>query len=432
MKQNQKGFSHLLLLVMLLAVIAIVGYTGYRVFSGNKNNSTSNMPTGAHQVNPEDANSTDPVTKGRFLTGGNCSGSGSRTLTHTLMDINNIDDIQPMGLMIGGHVTPVDHEYYWGPGGSNSPVDAYPVYADADGTISQVQYANDGQKIAWWVTIAHSCTFISNYNLLTSLAPTLKAKVTTGTGDHWEAVVNMPVKSGQLIGYVGHQSLDFQVWDTTKTLKGFLNPIAYNNREPWKINTVAPLDYFTSAVKSQILPKYLRTVAPLDGRIDYDVYGEAVGNWFLEGTNGYAGGNEQGNSNYYGGHLSLTYNYLDPSAEEFSIGNYQGQPTQFAVTGDVDWTKITSSSGLVKVGLAQPNLVTTSGQIWSGQFSQNIKLEAGPNEATALLQMTGAETMKVEVFPGKVPAQINNFDSSVQTYNRGQDAHLTTSNTATH
>lgn len=434
MYKNQKGFTHPILLLMVIVVIAVVAFAGYRVMYSNKSkqsslfasNSSANQPTSA-----DAANSTDPLTKGKFLAGGPCSGSGSTALLHAPMDVKDLADIQPMGLMVGGHVTPVDHEYY-AQIDPNAPVDTYPVYADGDGIITKVEYANDGTKIAWWATIAHSCTFLSNYNLITSLAPDIKAKVTAGSGDHWAASTDISVKAGQLIGYVGHQTLDYQVWDTTKTLKGFLHPIAYNNREPWKVNTVAPLDYFTAGVKAQILPKYLGNTDPRDGRIDYDVSGEAVGTWFLQGSNGYAGGNDQGNPNGYVGHLSLAYYYLDPTALVFSIGDYQGQPTQFAVKGSVDWTKITTASGLAKVELAQQSPTTSSGQPWMGQFAQNIKLMAGPTQGTALLQMTDKEIMKVEVFPGKTPAQVSGFDSSAKIYNRGQDAYLITSNNGSH
>jgi hypothetical protein len=373
-----------------------------------------------------DPNSTDPITKGKALSNGQCTGSGTKPLTHAPMNVQDVSDIQPMGLTVGAHVTPVDHEYYYG-SNQNAPVDTYPVYADADGTIAAVEKAQNGNYYNWWITIAHSCTFLSNYNLMTSIAPNILAALPAGWGPNSNGNVHIPVKSGQLIGYVGHQSLDFQVWNTQVNLKGFLHPIAYNNAEPWKVNTVAPLDYFTTAVKSQILPLYVRTAAPLDGKIDYDVNGEAVGNWFLTGTNGYAGTGTPGSPGYYDSHLSLTYDYVDPTALIFSTGDYQGQQTQFAVMGNIDWTKITPSSGVVKVQLASIMHETSSGQVWSGQLAHNITMHPGSAQATALLQMTGDQTMKVEVFPGKTPAQVTGFDSSSKTYDRGQNAHMVTS-----
>jgi hypothetical protein len=431
-KKSQLGFAHPLLLIFFVAVLGVVGYAGWRVVNNNKSPDSAVQKGGSADGNLGNANSLDPVTKGLSLSNGQCTGVGSKPLTHAPMNASDVSVIDPMGLMIGGHVTPVDHEYYYGVNQS-APINTYPVYADADGTIAAVEYSSsNGPNPAWWVTIAHSCTFLSNYNLMTSIAPAVKAALPKGWGPNSNGGVHIPVKSGQLIGYVGNQSLDFQVWNTDVTLKGFLNPTAYNNGDAWKVNTVAPLDYFTAAVKSQILPLYNRTAAPRDGKIDYDVNGEAVGNWFLQGTNGYAGGNtNNGSGAYYAGHLALAYDSLDPAALTFSIGNWQGQPNQFSVTGNIDWTKITPTSGVVKVELATRVWLSASGQPWNGQLSPGVKLTAGPVQGTALLQMTGKQTMKVEVFPGKTPDQVSGFDSSAQTYNRGQDAHMITSNTAT-
>ena len=56
------------------------------------------------------------------------------------------------------------------------------------------------------------------------------------------------MKEGQLIGKIGKQTLDFAVWDTEKPLSGFVIPEHYE-REPWKIYTANPFDYFTDEIK---------------------------------------------------------------------------------------------------------------------------------------------------------------------------------------
>ncbi len=433
--KNEQGFAHIGLILIVIVILA-VGAVGYRVWHKGH---ADQKPAGYHAAQVvqngdtrlSDSNSLDPLTKGKSLSNGQCSGQGSKPLTHAPMDMKDVDNIQPMGLMVGGHVTPVDHEYYYQINPNAAP-NTYPVYADADGSIVGVQFVNDGTKDAWWMTIAHTCTFISNYNLMTSISADIKAKLPNGWGPNSNGGINIPVKSGDLIGYVGHQSLDYQVWNTEKTLKGLLHPVAYNNGEAWKVNTVAPLDYFTSSVKAQILPKYInRTSGPLDGKIDYDVDGEAVGTWFLKGTNGYAGNASPGTSGYWSGHLALAYFYLDPSVLEFSIGDYQGQATQFAVVGNSpDWKTITPSSGVVKYQLGQMQLVDSAGNTWTGRYAKSVTAHAGAAQATVLLQMTAKQEMKLEVFPGKTPSQVSGFDSNVRTYDRGQDAHMVTSTTA--
>jgi len=347
------------------------------------------------------------------------------------MDIKDVETIQPMGAMIGGHVTPIDHEYYYQKNQS-APKDTYPVYATADGTITEVSDVNDGTKEAWAIKIAHTCTFFTWYNLMTSITPKIRNQLPTGWGPGSNGGVKIPVKSGQIIGYVGGQSLDVGIWDTEKPLKGLLNPIAYNNSEPWKIVTVPALDYYTSAVKADVLQRYVRTVEPRDGKIDYDIKGKAVGTWFLVGSNGYAGmTNNDGKGAAYATHLSLAYDSVDPEALTFSIGDYQGQPTQFSVKGSVDWTKITKTSGVSKVELAQRQWVTGAGQQWHGQYATGIKLLAGPSQATVLIQMTADDVIKIEVFPGKTPAQVPDFTPAAKTYDRGQNSQMIKSNTAT-
>src|SRR3989338_9476836 len=55
-------------------------------------------------------------------TNNGCTGTGRVTFTAPPMHIEKIEIIEPIGLMIGGHVTPIDHGYYyantWQPGSS--------------------------------------------------------------------------------------------------------------------------------------------------------------------------------------------------------------------------------------------------------------------------------------------------------------------------
>ncbi len=48
--------------------------------------------------------------------------------------------------------------------------------------------------------------------------------------------------------------------------------------------TVDTFDYFDEPVKSQLLAKSLRIALPVGGKIDYDIDGKLIGNWFREGS----------------------------------------------------------------------------------------------------------------------------------------------------
>ncbi len=440
---NQRGYGHAVVLFAIIIIIGVfaLGYNVVRKANDKdkdstlastttlKNGQTPTQQTGG--INHNDIDSLDPVTKGKAMTYGECDGKGSTKLTHAPMDPKDTGSIAPEGGYGGAHVTPIDHQYYYGVD-QYAAADTYPVYAIMDGNLGAFGYVT-GAKTSWNVTLSHSCTFMAYYNLMTSLAPNIKSQLPS----NWQQIsgkAKIPVKAGDIIGYSGGQSLDFQLANTETTLKGLLFHTAYNNAEPIKINGVRPLDYFTDSVKSAILPKYMRLAEPRDGKYDYDVAGQAIGNWFAVGTNGYAGSSDpSANQASSKGHLALAYDSFDPNALVLSTGNYNGQPQEFVVKGSVDWTKITPSSGLAKVELAQGSLQTAGGGVWNGGYvAGGLKYVPTVTMATALLQLTDKNNMKVELFPGKTPAQVNGFTSAATMYDRGQDAKLVGSNTQSH
>ena len=383
--------------------------------------------------NMGDSDSLDPVQKGLASTNGKCTGTGATKMVNAPMHIDDIGTIAPMGGYGGAHVTPIDHEYYY-QADPSKPKDSYAVYAVMDGhlnSMGSVTTPTGGTN--WNVTLAHSCTFMVMYNLMTSMAPDIMSQVPSNWREMGGAV-DVPVKAGQLIGYVGGQSLDFQVADTTFVNPKLLYHTAYDNREPFKINTVHPLDYYADDVKAQVLTKYLRVAEPRDGNYAYDVDGEAVGSWFKVGTNGYAGGDlANGTTNEVLGHLALAYDSFDPSALVLSTGNYQNQQPAVFIVNDktTDWTKITPDSGIAKVQLAQGSLQKPDGSIWGGGYvAGGLKFVPTVNMATALIQLTAKQELTLELFPGKAPAQVTGFDANAVKYDRGQDAHMVASTTA--
>ena len=131
----------------------------------------------------------------------------------------------------------------------------------------------------------------------------------------------MIIKAGQLLGYVGGQTLDFGVYDYGIELPGLIKPDAYAEREPWKIHTVDPFPYFPAEIREVLLQRSLRKVEPLAGKIDSDIDGKLSGNWFQQGTNWYAGSGGRGD---WSGHLSIVPEHIDPIQWIFSIGDWSG------------------------------------------------------------------------------------------------------------
>lgn len=369
---------------------------------------------------------------GRELAG-ECSGTGAGQLTHSAMDPEDFAMMIPYGLMVGGHVTPIDHQYY-SPVDYNSPRDSYPVYAMGDARLVQVQHRTeqpqDNQKTRqtetseYRLVFSQSCTFFYYYDLLTSLTPDLLAQV----GNEAYASVDIPVKAGQLIGYIGGQTLDFAVWDTEKPLSGFLIPEHYT-AEAWKLYTADPLDYYTAELKATMLAKYPRVDEPLSGKIDWDVDGALRGTWFEEGTN-YLEGDRSNPKGEWVGHLSFAPDLYDPSRWIVSMGDYpvaQDSNTQVSATqfhtkvGSPNPEDITKDDGLVKLELVHENYMKADGTQWRAEdgFAKGPKVGTSNRVlATALVQLTDTRVLKFEVFPNKTAADVTGFTANAKTYTR--------------
>lgn len=409
--------------LVLGAVVLVIVIVLLVVFLPKKTKQNSSTTSG----NPTtDTTDSAAIAAGKQLSNNHCSGTGTVPLIYAPMKPDQISFIDPYGLTVGGHVTPVDHEYYWA---KNNVKDANDVLALADGRMVDIEYrSHNGQGAIpgdYRVVISYTCTFMSYFDLATSLAPDIAAQLPSGWESSGHTDINIPVKAGQIIAKMGGQSLDFAVWDMTKNNPKLLVPAAYT-AEAWKIHTVAPLDYFTSAVTDQILPFYARQAQPRDGYYAYDVDGKLIGSWFLQGTGGYSGANSSAGlsgNGYWGGHLAIVPDFLDPTVLGFSIGDYQGTATQFVVQPPAtDPATIGVDTGLVKYQLLHiQQYVDATGKTWNGLSTPTGALKmptTGVPTATALLQLTGPETLKVELFPGKTPAQVSVFDSNAKIYTR--------------
>ena len=350
--------------------------------------------------------------------------------------MNDIAYIQPMGLMIGGHVTPIDHGYFYVKGAIANPPRPTPVFAPMNGNISVVSLtvrngdpgaaAGSPQRAAYddyGLTIEATCTFRVRFSNMVGLAGPLGEKVGHLAGNQ-STMPNYSVKAGELIGYTGSatdRGIDVWVENDSSTLTGFIDPAQYTSTEAWKTHVVDLFQYTKEPLRDQLLALDERDASPRWGKIDYDQDGKLVGNWFKVATGGY-GGNKNGGAGYWDGHLSVVYNGNDPEQIEVSFGDYAGQPEQFAVIDNSpDPATVTQSTGLVKYELGSIEYYSAdTGQEWDTEhYLAHVRTRAGSTvEGTVLMQLVGKRSLRMEIFLGKTAAQVGGFDVHALMYER--------------
>ncbi len=337
--------------------------------------------------------------------------SGTPRLSHLPMRMQDVESIIPLGLIVAGHVTPVDHIYF-GPIDRQSALGAYQVFVVGNGVISEISsrpnHSNTGFE--YRVVLQHTANFYSYYDLIDVLDPAIASQIPAGALDNGKIYRGtISVTGGQVLGRIGGKTLDFANYDTNTFLPGFIRPASYL-REPWKVFTVDTFAAYDEPLRSQLLAKTTRVAEPRIGKIDYDVSGAMRGNWFLQGTNGYWGASEVANtSRYYIGHMAIAPFVLDPSYYIISLGDYKGQPTQLGVRSmPADPATITPASGIIKLELVQP----------PNGGPPAISNAQSPMLGTILLQVLPGEQLKVQVFPDIGPASVSGFTDAAQIYVR--------------
>lgn len=404
----ESGLVHPFLLLIFVAIIAVVGFAGYRVMH-NKNTTsqqTSKILSGGGSAEAK------AIAAGKKLSGNKCQGTDKLTFTHLPMNQTDFGFLIPYGDVIGGHVTPIDHEYFT-PAKYNSARDSYPVYAMADATITDIQPRTNDRGTEYRFVFTHSCTSLYYYDLVTSLT----GKVKEAYDKHGD--INIPVKAGDQIGAIGGQTLDFALWDTDKPLTGFINPKSYDG-EDWKMFTTDPFPSYTPELRAIVTARDPRTATPIAGKIDHDIDGKLVGNWFVQGSGGY---HDRANTaqDYWKGHLSIAPNVYDPSVFVLSIGDFGGQALQFVTAGNTpDPATVGTDTGLVKYSLRKYSYVKADGSAWDNMvYTKNPKPVANSgNEGCLLVQLTEKRLLKAESFPHQDCQAVTAFDASAKTYTR--------------
>lgn len=348
-----------------------------------------------------------------------CTGTGIVNFTSSPMRIEDIETIQPIGLMIGGHVTPIDHGYYnartWTPGSNREDTTEFvDIIAPAKGVVTRIQSMPKEYSSSsvgdYRIVIHHTCSFYTIYIHINQLSEKLQAIADTGE--------KITVEAGEIIGKA--PGFDFSVHNEEITLPGFSVPETYIG-EPWKIHTVDMFDYFISPIRKQLLDKNIRQKEPRGGKIDYDIGGKLVGNWFVENTGGYSG-TKRGEHGYWWSHLAFAYDGLDPSLIIVSMGDYNGEAKQFAVKGNSpDPKDIGIENGIIKYELTSYNYLTESGAEWNRHKFAKIK-KAYPYDqnimGTVLVQVLDNRKIKFEVFPDKTANEVKEFTEKSKIYER--------------
>lgn len=359
-----------------------------------------------------------------------CKGKGPGMLTASPIALNDIAFIQPMGLEAGGHVTPIDHGYFYTKGAVAAPPYQTPVYAPLNGNISTVTRTVrlNGQNNAPTydddaVTIEATCTFRVRFSNLIRFAGGLGGAIGELPANQTRDP-NYAVQAGELIGYTGLPTaygIDVWVEDDDVTLTGFINPAQYTAAEVWKTHMADLFDHTQEPLRSQLLALNERDATPRWGKIDFDIDARLVGNWFRVGSGGYRGLNPM-NEGYWDGHLAVVPDGNDPGQIDVSIGNYQGTARQFAVIGNSpDPATVTESTGPVRyeLGLVETYSLIT-GLRWDGKaYVPHIRTRASPGViGTVLVQLMAARSLKLEIFPGKTASQVAGFDANAVMFER--------------
>ena len=340
-------------------------------------------PAGGFTSRPEWYPTLAQILGGPGATEPTCAPS-SISFTSPVLPLDQLAPAIPYGLMVGGHVTPIDHAYLGVKALSKSASqltasDYVPVTAPAAGTITEV--SNLGAPNSYRVVIDHGCNLYSVYmvmNKVTGVLASLAAQA--ATSGYLKA--NVKVKAGDEFGRQAETMLDFNIFDGTQWLPGFQNIQSYLTLDTWKPYTADYLPFFTPSIRSAMEAQLQKTSSPRVGKIDHDIAGTASGNWFLAGTNGYAGrlnsdyenatamlggGSVPGKNDYSWSHLAIAPHQVDTKAWVFSSGWWKdpkGDADQAVLVvgpGQVAPDKLTSASGMVVYKLAQISYTPPAG-----------------------------------------------------------------------
>ena len=354
---------------------------------------------------------------------GKCEGTGPVMFNNSPMKIEDINFLMPYGQIVGGHITPIDHMYFYSLKGSGGR-EAYEVLAIQDAFIFNIETREIGvesqqkQEADYRLDMVHTCTFGSYFDLVTKLSPELEKKWKENRNQNGD-FTGAYVKAGEVIGYVGEQSLDFGVYNYSNPLN-FINPEAYESVEPWKIYTDDPFLYFADDVRENLLKKMMRGSEPRIGRINYDVDGTLSGNWFEVGTNFYEGIDR---SKYWDGHFSLSLNDIDPNYWQIGIGFLEVYENTFIIQGNPIPLEVKVGSGkqIYELVTFRMFVENNPGKDWFREPHEDgdtLSIGLGNVVGYVMLELIDTQLLQLEVFLNTKKELIKDFTDQSRTYER--------------
>jgi hypothetical protein len=300
------------------------------------------------------------------------------------------------------------------------PPDHYDVIAPADGKIVSIQRSPKGNPDPsvrrmrftgeYLIVIEHTGTFWTYIGLVEKLDPKIIAALGSDPVPGPPVQTRITVTAGQVVGKMGGgHGLDFGVVNTEMRLTGFVRPDRFESRDPMKPYMADPFDYIDEPLLSRLLAKNPRKVTPRGGKIDFDIDSRLIGNWYREGSGGYAA--KRGMLAYWKGHLTFAYHHIDPARIVVSIGDFAGQPKQFWVKGNApDPANIAEAEGVVKYELVMP-MMGSDGRMYS-------RPDADKALGVVLVQLVADRRLKVEIRSGESASKSREFTAAAEFYER--------------
>lgn len=324
---------------------------------------------------------------------------GHVDFTHLPVDLDDVTEFIGLGAM---QVFPKDHGGFFVKNWDADAPSLKPVYAPANGIITLVDLANFRAKgdddLA--IRLDVSSTIYIRFGHVDALSENILSQI--GSLKFGENRVSIAVSAGEQIGWIGQwQGFDMGIIDKDLSLD-FVHPERYPDPQRY---AGYYFDYFKGSIGQQLLSITVRTIEPRGGKIDYDIRGRIIGNWFLEGTV------NPGEYLPFSGHMSIAYGYLQ--GDQIAISDaYERRflPDDRETSGpdEIVWIAGDPTS---------PETVGEKQGLIKYEYTEE-RHPQGPIRGVFLIQLVGPERLRFERFAGKTADSVNGFTATARIYLR--------------